>query len=184
VIAPVLNIVDAISCMERMGPRGGDQVRLNLLLAGADAAAVDVVAAQVMGYTMEEVKHLGHVLAHRGLDPANVVVRGESVASVAYPFKKAAVAQLVPECFSVRDGGACSACMNAFLLSCQFLQQHPDRRVDVYLGEQAAKADGTTPSVAFGNCCPKGLDAEVRLRGCPPYPFALGEALKEAGWTE
>ncbi len=185
VVTPDLNVVDAISCMERMGPRGGDQVRLDVLMAGANAAAVDWVAAQVMGYLPADVRHLAHFVEQTGLDTEDIVVSGESVESVAYPFKKAAVEQITPACFTVHDHGACSACMNAFLLSCQFLQQTPGRRVDVYLGANAAAIEeGDASSVAFGNCCPGRLDAALRVRGCPPYPFALGEALSKAGWTD
>ena len=36
-IRPHLNVVDAISCMERMGPRGGDIVRMDLVMAGGDS---------------------------------------------------------------------------------------------------------------------------------------------------
>jgi len=184
VVPPALNVVDAISCMERMGPRGGDQVRLDLVMAGANAAAVDWVAAQVMGYRPEEIAHLRHFVEQTGMNTEDVVVSGESVESVAYPFKKVVVAQIVPACFTVRDSDACSACMNAFLLSCQLLGQTPERSIDVYLGTSTAKAEhGNASSIAFGNCCVGALSADIRIRGCPPYPFALEEALRKAGWT-
>ncbi|MBN1996166.1 DUF362 domain-containing protein, partial [candidate division KSB1 bacterium] len=38
-IRPDLTIADAISCMEGMGPRGGDLVKMNLILAGQNSAA-------------------------------------------------------------------------------------------------------------------------------------------------
>ncbi len=184
-ISPDLNVVDAISCMERMGPRGGDQVRLDLVMAGANAGAVDWVAAQVMRYLPEEIAHLNHFAEQTGMNAEDVVVCGESVESVAHPFKRATVAQIVPSCFTVHERGACSACMNAFLLSCQLLQHTPGRRVDVYLGADVAEVDeGAASSIAFGNCCPGTLDADLRVRGCPPYPFALGETLTKAGWAD
>jgi uncharacterized protein (DUF362 family)/Pyruvate/2-oxoacid:ferredoxin oxidoreductase delta subunit len=44
---PDLNIVDAIVAMEGNGPGSGDPVELRLLLAGPNAVAVDVVAAEI-----------------------------------------------------------------------------------------------------------------------------------------
>jgi uncharacterized protein (DUF362 family) len=185
VVTPALNVVDAICCMERMGPRGGDQVRLDLVMAGANSAAVDWVATQVMGHRPEEIAHLRHFVEQTGMNTEDVVVSGESVASVAHPFKRAAVAQIIPACFTVRDSDACSACMNAFLLSCQLLEQPPERGIDVYLGTSPEKArDGNALSLAFGSCCADAVSADLHIRGCPPYPFALGEALKKAGWTD
>ena len=48
--------------MERMGPRGGDLVKLGLIMAGSEAAEVDYVGSQIMGYAVSEVKHLEQYL--------------------------------------------------------------------------------------------------------------------------
>ena len=46
---PDLNIVDAIVAMEGNGPGSGDPCQVGLLLAGANAFAVDVIAAEIAG---------------------------------------------------------------------------------------------------------------------------------------
>jgi uncharacterized protein (DUF362 family)/Pyruvate/2-oxoacid:ferredoxin oxidoreductase delta subunit len=46
---PDLNIVDAVVAMEGNGPGSGDPRQVGLLLAGANAVAVDVVAAEIAG---------------------------------------------------------------------------------------------------------------------------------------
>jgi uncharacterized protein (DUF362 family)/ferredoxin len=46
---PDLTIVDAVTAMEGNGPGSGDPVHVGLLLAGANAVAVDVVAAEIAG---------------------------------------------------------------------------------------------------------------------------------------
>ena len=46
---PDLNIVDAIVAMEGNGPGSGDPRQAGLLLAGANAVAVDVIAAELAG---------------------------------------------------------------------------------------------------------------------------------------
>jgi uncharacterized protein (DUF362 family)/Pyruvate/2-oxoacid:ferredoxin oxidoreductase delta subunit len=46
---PDLNIVDAVTAMEGNGPGSGDPRQVGLLLAGADALAVDVIAGEIAG---------------------------------------------------------------------------------------------------------------------------------------
>ncbi|TWJ13543.1 DUF362 domain-containing protein [Geobacter argillaceus] len=46
---PDLTIVDAVVAMEGNGPASGDPRRVGLLMAGANAVAVDVIAAEIAG---------------------------------------------------------------------------------------------------------------------------------------
>jgi hypothetical protein len=68
--------------------------------------------------------------------------------------------------------------MNAFLLSCMTLAPEPKEPADVYLG---LKDDGRQAAsgfrIAFGNCVPVEGTFDLRVKGCPPYPFALKAAL-------
>jgi ferredoxin len=50
---PVLNIVDAIVAMEGNGPGSGDPLERGVLIAGANAVAVDVIAGKLAGITAE-----------------------------------------------------------------------------------------------------------------------------------
>lgn len=176
-----LNIVDAISCMERMGPRGGDLVRLDLIMAGENAAEVDCVGCAVMGYAIDEVGHLKRYIEANGVDPGGIDVVGERIGNVRYPFKKVMLGNAVPESFRIRDKNACCACMNAFLLSCSFLEGDPGDFADVYMGSLLDESESSGGmSIAFGNCCPGNRAFDVRIKGCPPYPFALKEFLKKS----
>jgi uncharacterized protein (DUF362 family) len=178
-IRPHLNLVDAISCMERMGPRGGDIVRLGLVMAGVSAAEVDCVGAAVMGFGLEEVRHLKYFIDANRLDPAGIEVLGERVADVGYPFRRVDPGVLVPGKFTIHDGNACSACMNAFLQSCSHLEGEPEHTADIFMG---SKNRGTGSSrdmkIAFGNCCPPDREDDLRIPGCPPYSLSLKEGLK------
>jgi uncharacterized protein (DUF362 family) len=178
-IRPHLNIVDAISCMERMGPRGGDIVRLDLVMAGGNPAEVDCVGCAVMGHEIDEVRHLKMFIAANGIDPGGIETAGERVEDVRRPFLKAAPENVVPRNFRVRNRDACSSCMNAFLLSCSRLESEPARPADVYMGsivEENEPSDAM--KIAFGNCCPGGREYDLRIPGCPPYPYALKERLE------
>ena len=180
VVKPALNVVDAISCMERMGPRGGDLVEMNLLVAGPEAAAVDWVAAQVMGFAPEDIGHLACYAEKTEMDAANIDVLGHSVASVRRQFRPAEMAATLPASLTLHDGAACSACMNAFLLSCELLAEDPEETYDVYVGPKAsASCFSRERAIAFGNCCPPDIAAGIRVKGCPPYPFSLREEIEK-----
>ena len=176
-VRPHLNIVDCISCMERMGPRGGDVVDLDLIMAGGDSAEVDCVGCAIMGYGVSEVRHLEHYIDVNGLDPNGIAVVGAAIEAVRYPFKKVQLEGVVPEGLKIHNRDACSSCMNALLLSCGVLQGDLKERVDVYLGSSVEADDAPGIKVAFGNCCPEDMAVDKRIKGCPPYPFALRDCL-------
>jgi hypothetical protein len=155
-------------------------VAMNLILAGADRAEVDYVGCQIMGYGLDEVRHLDYFVQANGIDLSAVEVVGVRIEDVRRDFKKVSLDAIVPEALRVHQRNACSACMNALYLSCQLLPSAPSERVDVYLGsivEQADVAEGLR--LAFGNCCPNDARFDARVAGCPPYPFTLGRRLQE-----
>ncbi len=178
-IKPCLNIVDGIECMETMGPRGGDMVHLGLILAGKMAADVDYVGSLIMGYTLPEVRHLELYLAHNNIDVNQVIIVGESVEKVYYPFRKVNLAKIVPQQFRVHNKNACSSCENAFLLSCQLLESGPLQQIEIYMGSLVDEGDSSEGvRVAFGNCCPREMMFDKTIKGCPPYPYALRDYLR------
>jgi uncharacterized protein (DUF362 family) len=178
-IRPCLNIVDAVLCMERMGPRGGDMVNLGLILAGGAAAEVDYIGSLIMGYRLHEVKHLELFLADNGVDLNRVDVVGERIEDVRHPFKKVKMAGILPPQIRSHNANACSSCENALLLSCQLLDESPSRKVEIFMGERMQDA-GTEEGlkIAFGNCCTIDSGFDHVIRGCPPYPYLLKESLQ------
>jgi len=175
-----LNIIDCISCMEKMGPRGGDLVQLGLLIAGEERSEVDYVGCRIMGYDLSEVNHLRYFVETNQIDLTRIEVVGEKLEHVKHPFKKVALEEMIPREFIIHNKNACSACMNAFFLSCRFLEGKPRENIDVFLGSivEAEDVSGCL-KLAFGNCCPQDFSCDKRIRGCPPYPFALKDCLKE-----
>jgi uncharacterized protein (DUF362 family)/Pyruvate/2-oxoacid:ferredoxin oxidoreductase delta subunit len=70
-IRPRLTVVDAVMGMEGPGPGSGTPRPFNLVLAGADAVAVDAVCARFMGFSEREVPTLWQA-SKRGLAQAEV----------------------------------------------------------------------------------------------------------------
>lgn len=181
-IKPALNILDCITCMERMGPKGGDPVRLDLIIAGGNRAEVDYVGSSMMGYTLDEVKHLKLFAEVNEIDLAAVEQVGEPLSAVRYPFKKVVMEEAIPDGVRYFPADACSTCLNAMLLSCQMLEGVTPKKADLYLGakHEAPAGDGAF-SIAFGNCCKprEGEQFDGVVRGCPPFPFELKRVLGE-----
>jgi len=83
-VKPALSILDAVTAMEGNGPGSGNPVDLGLLIAGADASAVDTVACQIVGldpsllYTLAEAKKAGMGIT----SPSDIQVLGEKIENV------------------------------------------------------------------------------------------------------
>lgn len=175
-----LNIIDCISCMERMGPRGGDMVDLNLLIAGKERAEVDYIGCQIMGYDLKEVKHLQYYIQVNEIHVDTIEVLGEKIKKVQYPFKKVQMDEIIPKQVTVHNHNACSACMNALLLSLQQLENDLGKKTDIFLGSRTDKEEVFEGiKIAFGNCCFYDIDFDIEIKGCPPYPLDLRNALKD-----
>lgn len=171
-----LNIVDCISCMESMGPKGGDIFNLDMIIAGKNVGEVDLICCKIMEYELDEVKHLKYYCDHNNISINNIEVLGESLQKVIHPFKKVNMEKIVPELININNKNACSACENALLLSFKFLNEEIKKSVDIYLGSNIAYKDSKNLKIGFGNCCNnKKLDKYIK--GCPPYPFELKKVL-------
>lgn len=67
---PDLTIVDAVIAMEGNGPGSGDPRQVGLLLAGANAVSVDVIAAEIAGIP-KKLLYVEQVAAQLGIDGAD-----------------------------------------------------------------------------------------------------------------
>ncbi|ABQ28155.1 DUF362 domain-containing protein [Geotalea uraniireducens] len=67
---PDLTIVDAVIAMEGNGPGSGDPRQVGLLLAGANAVSVDVIAAEIAGIP-KKLLYVEQVAARLGIDGAD-----------------------------------------------------------------------------------------------------------------
>jgi uncharacterized protein (DUF362 family) len=85
-----LVVIDGSMAMEGNGPSNGSLVQMNLIIAGTNPLATDMVAASVMGFAPDEIPTF--VCANEiGLQPQSldeIEVRGKSVQDVQRDFKR------------------------------------------------------------------------------------------------
>ena len=87
---PGLVVIDGSTAMEGNGPSSGDLVKTDLIIAGTNPLATDMVAARIMGFDKTEVPTFT-LAVKSGMKPSTVEeieIRGEMLADVQQKFKK------------------------------------------------------------------------------------------------
>ena len=85
-----LVVIDASTAMEGDGPSGGPIVDMNLIIAGTNPLAADMVASMLMGFNPEEIPQIS-LARQAGLGPESIdeiEVRGEKIEDARRVFKK------------------------------------------------------------------------------------------------
>lgn len=85
-----LTVIDGSVAMEGDGPSNGNLVKMDLIIAGTNPLATDMVAASIMGFSPDEVPtfNVAHQLGMLPLALEDIEVRGERTADVARAFQK------------------------------------------------------------------------------------------------
>jgi uncharacterized protein (DUF362 family) len=87
---PGLVVIDGSTAMEGDGPSTGDLVKTDIIIAGTNPLATDMIAAHIMGFDKAEVPSFTLAIKS-GMRPATVddiEIRGERLADVQQNFKK------------------------------------------------------------------------------------------------
>ena len=85
-----LTVVDASTAMEGNGPSNGEVVKMDLIIAGTNPLATDMVAANIMGFEPPEIPTFNWA-AKVGMKPATldeIEVRGEAIRNVQRKLKR------------------------------------------------------------------------------------------------
>jgi uncharacterized protein (DUF362 family) len=88
-----LTVIDGSISMEGQGPSSGTLVNTNLIIAGTNPLATDMVAAATMGFQPDEVP-VFNVARKAGMHPlslGDIEIRGQSIESVRRVFARATV---------------------------------------------------------------------------------------------
>ena len=85
-----LVVIDGSMAMEGNGPYSGELVQMDLIIAGTNPLATDMVAAGIMGFSPGEIPTFQWAnragMAPRGL--TQIEIRGETIANVQHRFRR------------------------------------------------------------------------------------------------
>ncbi len=205
VFPSVLTLIDGIYSLERGPGPDGKAHRTDALAASWDPLSADMVGANLLGCSPDQVPHLVHVARRQGrpLDLSDVELRGERIEDLARPHQHAFAyddrSQLpVPMArmglegitFPQVDLSLCTYCslvVSPMLGSIAFAWKGKAwEDVEVLTGK-AMRATPGKRTVLLGKCLVRahrdhpGFDRMLAIDGCPPDPEAIVDALHRAG---
>ncbi len=94
VAKPQLTVIDGSMAMEGAGPIHGELLKMDVIVAGTNPLATDLVAAHLMGFNKDDVPTF--TWANKiGMTPGSldeIEIRGENIDEIQRPFKKPEVA--------------------------------------------------------------------------------------------
>ena len=187
VLVPDLTIVDATLC-SLSWELGGMPVHLNTVLASQNTLAVDIIAASMLGYGMDEITHL-RLAAQARLGPTNKeeihIISPKKLKEI-QPGEKADIIKepyyQLPE-LEVIEKGACSSCKGALVAamrrldkgrqspSCTILmgQRLRDRECEFAPNSKYGTVNLKKPLVSIGQCCHWVAEHYPieHIKGCP-----------------
>ena len=184
VLMPDMVVVDGYIGMEGLGPSGGEPIKSDFAVASFSAMGADVVACKLMGLDAEEVPHL-QIISERNKLP--IKVEGYNIVTADYQkfihrYKKppTKISLQFPG-IEVQDVDSCSSCLSTLMMFLkrfgEDMSQYAlcDRKFHIAIGKGLDKAmDGT---VFVGNCTRHMQDKGIYVKGCPPVPTRIYEAI-------
>ena len=203
---PIFTLIDGIYTSERGPAFDGRMHRSNLLVASSDVFAADKVGALLLGQELDQVPHLVHFAANHGrpLDLSDVEVVGESIEDNARPHAwyfpytdngelPLPMAKMGIEGLSYKkyDTSLCTYCsgINGVTLAAVAFawKGKPWNEIEVLTGKMMAPTPGKNKTVLLGKCMYQAnkdhpdIKQMLAIKGCPPQPEQIVEALHEAG---
>ena len=196
VIIPDLTIVDATLCsLDWELP-----VHLNTVLASKNTLAVDIIAASILGYSIDEVTHL-RLAAQAGLGPVNQeeihIISPKKLKEIQAGKKVDTMKESyyhLPE-LEVIEKGTCSSCKGALVAamrrlekegyspSCTILmgQRLRDREGEFAPNSKHGTVNSKKPLVSIGQCC-RWVHNHYpieHIKGCPVKAEEIYRYLKK-----
>ncbi len=171
-VKPDLTVIDAIICLEGTGPGqfGANAREMDLLIGGTDGMEVDNIAVQVMGFSVDNVKHLTR------LD--NISTVGEKVEDVRAEFKPPADHIRIMNMHVYMNEEVCTSCQMVMSRMGQkifFTPELKERleamgRANLVMGTARLPENLEGKTVCVGKCARETAEEYglPLVKGCPP----------------
>lgn len=207
-LPPILTLVDGIYSLERGPAFDGKMRRSNLLVASRDILSADLVGSRLLGHEPADVPHIAQAAANRDrpTDLSDVEVFGERIEDVAShhtpdveyvcdekrelpkPLAKQGIEGLYYRKF---DNTMCTYCsgLNGLVLTAvrQAYTGEPWDNIEVLTGKAMEPSPGMKATILLGQCMYQknkdhpDIQKLISVKGCPPKPQDVVQALHEAG---
>ena len=203
---PMFSLLDGIYTLERGPSFDGRVKRSNLLIASSDVLSADLIGATVLGYSPEEIPHLVHAANNRNrpLDLTDIHTAGESVSEMITPHKYSfpynnedtlplPMARMKIKGLSYRkyDLSLCTYCsyVNGAILTAvaKAWDGTPWDDVEILTGKTMKPTPGRKKTILLGKCMYQAnkdnpeIQEMIPIKGCPPRPKDIVDALHRAG---
>jgi len=203
---PIFTLLDGIYTAERGPNIDGRMHRSNLLVASADILSADMVGAKILGYEPAAVPHLAHAAnkRRRPLDLSDIDIAGESIESVIrhhqydFEYNEDKTLPLPMDQMGIQglfyykyDLSLCTYCsgMTSTILAAvaKAWKGEPWNDVEILSGKVMKPASGKKKTILFGKCMYQAnkdnpdIQDMIAIKGCPPKPDKVYEALQKAG---
>jgi uncharacterized protein (DUF362 family) len=205
-LPPALTILDGIYTNERGPLYDGKARRTDALVASSDMLAADMVGSQILGYPPSEIPHLVQAARDLGssLDPSRLELRGDAIEDFAHrhdytfpytyddalpgPMEKMGIQGLS---YKKYDLSLCTYCtpingVTLWSIAMAWKGKAWDD-VEVLTGKTMKPTPGKKKTILFGKCMYQAnkdhpdIQEMIAIKGCPPSPKAIVEALHKAG---
>ena len=203
---PMFTLIDGIYTQERGPNVDGQARRSNLLVASSDVLSADRVGAMLLGIEPAKVPHLVHAAQalHRPVDLSDVELVGEKIEDVAsphewtFPYNEEGTLPLVMEKRGIRgvsypkyDLTICTYCAGLtrvmLIAIARAWKGTPFDDVEILTGKLMQASPGKNKTLLLGQCIceanknnPHILEM-IAIKGCPPSPESIYNALLRAG---
>lgn len=202
---PMLTVIDGIYSLERGPGFDGKARRSNLLIASRDVLSADMVGSKILGHDPEQVPHLVEAcsLQNRNPDIRDIETTGVSISEVssyheyAFPYTDDETLPRPMQKMGIQglayykyDSTMCTYCsaVNWLVLTAiaAAWQGRAWEDVEVLTGKIMQPSPGKK-TILLGKCLCEAherhpdYEAMLKVKGCPPHPESIANALHHAG---
>jgi hypothetical protein len=184
ILLPDITLIDGYIGMEGLGPSGGHPIKSDFAVASWNPLGADIYGCILMGLEPAEIAHLRLVSERMGMsfDPKDYSVITDGYERFIFPYQKPPKEISVEyKNVKVYDCESCSACLSTLMLFLRrfkhdmdpYLKDDGKFHIAIGKGVDGAR-DGT---VYVGSCTKKFSKNGVYIKGCPPVPTRIYEAI-------
>jgi uncharacterized protein (DUF362 family) len=184
ILLPDLTVIDGYIGMEGLGPSGGEPIKSDFAVASLNPMGADIYGCLLMGIDPTVINYLKLISKRNkiSMDPKSYCVYPDDFSKYIHPYERPPKnISIQYEDVIVYDNESCSSCLSTLML---FLRRFKDD-MSPYLLEDGkfhiAIGKGVnntlTGTVFIGNCTRHMKDKGIWVKGCPPVPTRIYEAI-------